>query len=140
MVAKIVRISLLMLVLGVNTSHAQNKEAIEKEREKYMQKQMDQYYDRVDTYVNLLEIDDFKSQIIKQKIDDYYKKRNQIMFSEILLDYEKQPMVDQLKTTHFSDVNELYTDETIASVIRFMEDNKAEIKNLQKNQKSKKNK
>lgn len=140
MVVKIVRMSLLMLFLSVTSSYAQTKDAMEKEREKYMEKQMDQYRDRVDTFVKLLEIDDFKGQIIKQKIDDFYKKRNQIMFSEQYQEYEKEPIVDQLKITHFSDVKELYTDETISSVLLFLEDNKAEIKNLQKNKKSKKNK
>ena len=132
MVAKIVRLSLLMLFLSVTTSHAQTKDAAEKERERYMQKQMDEYRDRVDTFIKLLNVDDFKGEIMKQKIDDFYKKRNQIMFSEIHQEYEKKPMEEQLKASHFSDVKELYTEEIIASTLRFIADNKAEIKKLQK--------
>lgn len=138
MVVKIVRLSLYLLFLSIPTTYAQTKEAMEKEREKYMEKQMDQYRDRVDTYVNLLNIDEFKSEIIKQKIDEFYIKRNQIMFSEIYQEYEKKALVDELKTSHFSDVKELYTEETIASIQRFLEDNKAETKKLQKS-KPKKN-
>lgn len=74
MVAKIVRLSLFVLFLSIPTTHAQTKEAMEKEREKYMEKQMDQYRDRVNTYVNLLNIDEFKGEIIKQKIDEFYIK------------------------------------------------------------------
>lgn len=132
MVAKLVKFTFLMLILSTAPSYAQNKDAMEKEREKYMEKQMEQYRDRVDTYVKLLKVDDFKSEIIKQKIDDFYKKRNQIMYSELHQEYEKEPMVDQLKISHFLDVKELYTEETIASIQRFVDDNKAEIKKLQK--------
>lgn len=139
MVAKTVRISLVMLFLCVTSSYAQSKDAQEKEREKYMQKQMDQYRDRVDTFVKLLKIDDFKGEIIKQKIDDFYKKRNQIMYSELHQEYEKEPMVDQLKISHFADVKELYSEETIASVQRFVDDNKTEIKKLQKTKNKKNN-
>jgi len=136
MVAKIVRISLLMLVLSVTTAYAQNSDAQEKEREKYIQKQLEEYRERVSTFVNLLHIDDFKGEIIKQKIDEFYKMRNKIMYSEIA-ELEKEPMIEQLKITNFADVKELYSEETIASVIRFIEDNKAEIKKLQKNKKKK---
>lgn len=138
MVAKIVRLSLLLLFLGIGTSYAQTDEAMEKEREQYFQKQMKEYNDRVDTFINLLNIDDFKGAIIKQKIEEFYKKRNQIMMTEVS-EYEKQPLVEQLKTTHFSDVEELYTEETILSIRRFLTDNKAETKRLQKIQKTKKN-
>ncbi|MBO3098046.1 hypothetical protein [Gelidibacter pelagius] len=142
MVAKTIRLSLIMLFLSMTTSYAQTKDAMEKEREKYMEKQMEQYRDRVDTFIKLLDVDDFKGEIIKQKIDDFYKKRNQIMYSELYQEYEKKPMVDQLKTSHFSDVKELYTEETIASIQRFVDDNKGEIKKLQKTKtkKTKKNK
>lgn len=138
MVAKTIRLSLVMLFLSITTSYAQTKDAMEKEREKYMQKQMDQYRDRVDTFVKLLNVDDFKGEIIKQKIDDFYKQRNQIMYSEIYQEYEKKAMVDQLKISHFSDVKELYTEDTIATIQRFVDDNRAEIKKLQKT-KTKKN-
>lgn len=130
MVAKLVNITFLMLILGAAPSYGQSKDAMEKERQKYMEKQMDQYRERVDTFVNLLKIDDFKGEIIKQKIDEFYKKRNQIMFSDLYQEYEKESMVEQLKIAHFSDVKELYTEETIASVQRFVSDNKAEIKKL----------
>lgn len=133
MVAKITKLSLFVLFLSIPTAHAQTKEAMEKEREKYMEKQMEQYRNRVDTYVKLLNVDDFKREIIKQKIDGFYIKRNQIMFSETYQEYEKKPMLDQLKVSHFSDVKELYTEEIIASILRFIEDNKAETKKLQKN-------
>lgn len=132
MVAKLVKFTFLMLILSTAPSYSQSKDAMEKERAKYMEKQMDQYRDRVDTYVKLLKVDDFKGEIIKQKIDDFYKKRNEIMFSELYQEYEKEPMVEQLKISHFSDVKELYTEETIASIQRFVDDNKAEIKKLQK--------
>jgi hypothetical protein len=132
MVAKLAKITFLILILGAFPSHAQTKDAMEKEREKYMEKQMDQYRDRVDAYVKLLKVDDFKGEIVKQKIDDFYKKRNEIMFSELYQEYEKEPMVEQLKVSHFSDVIELYSEETIASIQRFVDDNKAEIKKLQK--------
>ena len=52
-------------------------------------------------------------------------------------EYEKEPLIDQLKVTHFSDVEELYTVETILSTQRFLTDNKAEIKKLQKIKKNK---
>lgn len=138
MVAKIVKMSFLMLFLSVGTSYAQTEEAMEKEREKYVQKQYKEYKDRVDTFVSLLNVDDFKGEIIKQKIDEFYKKRNQIMMADIS-EYEKEPLVDQLKVTHFSDVEELYTEETITSIQRFLSDNKTEIKKLQKVKKTKKN-
>ena len=136
MVAKIVRMSLLMLFLSVGNSYAQTDAAMEKEREKYMQKQYKEYDDRVDSYISLLNIDDFKAAIIKQKIEDFYRKRNQIMITEVS-ELEKEPLVEQLKATHFSDVEELYTEETINSIQRFLTDNKAEIKKLQKIKKNK---
>ena len=136
MVAKIVRLFLLMLFLSVGTLHAQTDAAMEKEREKYIQKQFQEYYDRVDTYISLLNVDDFKGAIIKQKIDDFYKKRNQIMMTEVS-EFEKEPLVEQLKSTHFSDVEELYTEDIINSIQRFLTDNKAEIKKLQKTKKNK---
>lgn len=139
MVAKMVRLSLFMLFLSISASYGQTQEAMEKERERYMEKQMEQYRDRVDAYVKLLNIDDFKGAIVKQKIDDFYIKRNQIMLSEVYQEYEKKALVDELKTAHFSDVKELYTEETIASIQRFVDDNKAEIKKIQKTKPKKNN-
>lgn len=136
MVAKIVRIPLMMLCLSVTTSYAQSDEAIKKEQEKFVQKQYQEYQTRVTTFVDLLDIDEFKGEIIKQKIDDFYKQRSQIMMSEIS-EYEKEPLIDQLLDTHFSDVKELYSDETIASIQSFLNDNKGQIKKLQKLQKTK---
>lgn len=136
MVSKIVRMSLLIFFLSVATSYAQTDAAMEKEREKYFQKQYQEYNDRVDSYINLLKVDDFKVAIIKQKIEEFYRKRNQIMMTEVS-EFEKQPLVEQLKATHFSDVEELYTEETINSIQRFLTDNKAEIKKLQKTKKNK---
>lgn len=139
MVAKIVRLSVFMFFLTVTTSYAQTSDTMERERERYMEKQMEQYRDRVDTYVKLLKVDEFKGVIIKQKIDDFYKNRNQIMFSQSIQEFEKKPLVDELKITHFSDVKELFTEETIASIQRFVDDNKAEIKKLQNTKTKKKN-
>lgn len=138
MVAKLVKVVVLMLILGVTPTYAQRKEAHEREQEQYMEKQMDQYRERVDTFIKLLDIDDFKGEILKQKIDDFYQKRNQIAMSELHQIFEKETLIDELKTSHFADVQELYTEETIASVQRFVEDNKSEIKKLQKT-KTKKN-
>lgn len=136
MVAKIVKMSFLMLFLSVSTSYAQSEEAIKKEQEKFVQKQYEDYQNRVDTFVDLLDMDDFKGEIIKQKIDDYYQQRSKIMRSQIS-EYEKEPLIDQLLDTHFSDVKELYTDATIASIQLFLKDNKGQIKKLQKLQKPK---
>lgn len=136
MVAKIVRISLFIFFWGIPTLHAQTSDAMERERERYMEKQMEQYRERVDTYVKLLNVDEFKGVIIKQKIDDFYIKRNQIMFSESVQEFEKKPLVDELKISHFLDVKELYSEETITSIQRFVDDNKAEIKKLQKTKKN----
>lgn len=120
----------------MTATYGQSDEAIKKEQEKYIQKQFNDYKDRVDTFVNLLDIDDFKGQIIKQKIDEFYKNRNQIMMSEIP-EYEKEPLIDQLLDTHFNDVKELYAEETLNSVQLFLKDNKGQIKKLQKLQKTK---
>lgn len=138
MVAKIVRLSIFMLLLSVSASYAQTSDAMEKERERYVQKSLAEYRERVNKFVDMLDVDDFKGEIIKQKIDDFYKKRQEIMVSEIS-QYEKEPLVDQLKVNHFKDVEELYTEETIATIQRFLNDNKAEIKKLQKTKKPKKN-
>ena len=138
MVVKIVRISFVILFLSVGSSYAQTEASQEKEREKYIQKQFSDYNDTVDTFITLLDVDDFKGVIIKNKIDDFYKKRHLIMKAEIS-EFEKQPMIDELKETHFSDVEELYTEEIIISIQRFLTNNKTEIKKLQKIKKNKKN-
>ena len=136
MVANILRMTLFVVFFSVTATYGQSDEAIKKEQEKYIQKQFNDYKDRVDTFVNLLDIDDFKGQIIKQKIDEFYKNRNQIMMSEIP-EYEKEPLIDQLLDTHFNDVKELYAEETLNSVRLFLKDNKGQIKKLQKLQKTK---
>ncbi|TXE10890.1 hypothetical protein ES711_03020 [Gelidibacter salicanalis] len=138
MVAKLVKVTLLMLVLSVSPAHAQKKEAMEKEREQYMEKQMDQYRERVDTFVKLLHVDDFKGQIIKQKIDEFYEKRHKIYSSDSYKAIEKESVIEEMKISHFADVSELYSEETISSIHRFLSDNKTEIKKLQKT-KTKKN-
>lgn len=124
--------------MGGIASFAQTDEAMEKEREKYIQKQFEEFNNRVNTFVDLLKVDDFKGTIIKQKIEEFYKKRNQIMMHEIS-EFEKAPLVEELKATLFSDVEELYSEQTIQSVQRFLSDNRAEIKRLQKTKKSKRN-
>lgn len=122
----------------MGSSYAQTSDAQEKEREKFVQKQYQEYQNRVNTFVSLLNIDDFKGEILKQKIEDYYKQRSQILNSQ-MPELEKEPMTDQLLTTFLSDVEELYSENTIISVQSFLKDNKAEIKKLQKNTKTKKN-
>jgi len=139
MVAKLVKVTLLMLILSVSPAHAQKKEAMEKEREQYMEKQMEQYRERVDTFVQLLNVDDFKGQIIKQKIDEFYEKRHKIYSSENYKEIEKESVIEEMKIAHFADVNELYSEDTISSIQRFLSDNKTEIKKLQKTRTKKNN-
>lgn len=139
MVAKILRFSILMLFISVTNAYSQSSDAQEKERERFVKKQFEEYNQRVDLYTSLLDIDDFKRQILKQKVDDFYQQRQRILMSE-LPEYEKEAMVDKLKFTHFEDVEELYSESTIASVQRFLSDNKAEIKRIEKAKKTKKNK
>lgn len=133
--AKIFTLPLLALFLCVGTSFAQTNDAMKKEQEKYIQKQLEDYNKRIDSYINLLKVDDFQGTIIKQKIDEFYKNRHQILMSEVS-EFEKEPLVEQLKTNLFTDVKELYTEEIMMSVQRFLTDNKAEVKRLQKNLKN----
>ena len=93
MVAKITRLSIVMLLLNITTSYAQTSDSQKKELEKYEQKSYQEYKERVQTFINLLQVDDFKGEIVKQKIDDFYKKRQEIMMSQIS-EYEKEPIID----------------------------------------------
>ena len=127
---------LFFLVLNFNNAFSQTDDA-EKQMEqmkKEIQKKQDEY---VNDFINTLEVDDFQKEIIKQKMHAYFDAKKSIYMS-VNEQYKRDELVEQLDTTHFLDIKEMVTEDTMTKIMESVKGTTSKKGKKKKKGKSKK--
>lgn len=128
---------LFFLFLNFNNAFGQNddvKKQMEK-IEKEMQKRQNIY---VNDFINTLDVDDFQKEIIKQKMHSYFEAKKAIYISEAK-QYKRDELVEQLDATHFLDIKDMVTKDTMTKIMESAKGTSEAKENKKKKKKNKKN-
>ncbi|WP_053992467.1 hypothetical protein [Mangrovimonas sp. TPBH4] len=127
----------LLFILGTSTIHSQTSESQQKEIERYKEK-LEEEMDRfIQEFVASLEVDDFQKHIIKQKLYSYYDAKQELYQAQ-LESYVLKEKLAELDRTHFADLNDICTEETIQKVQDAVQHPQEQIKKNKKNKRKRK--
>lgn len=137
MFLRICKITILILAINSVSVFAQNNDA-EKQREEYEKKALEELDSRTKEFLGQLAVDDFQKEIIKQKIESYFQERKKIYLNYELKYFERDEQLSLLTNNHFSDIQDMITEETMEQIKSFVKDGGAEMKKKKKKNKTNK--
>ncbi len=117
---------------------AQNKDDAQKQREELEKKVQEKLTERIQSFIGQLEIDDFQKEIIKQKLHSYYVELKAIHMNTSLKYFERDEKFTSLNNSHFTDINNMVSEETMTQIDVFIKDAGSTLEKEKK--KKKKNK
>jgi lipase chaperone LimK len=118
---------------------AQRNDDAEKQRAEYEKKVQEEMTERIQIFADGLNVDDFQKEIIKQKMHSFYDERKSIYMDASLKYFERDEQLKALEYSHFSDIKEMISEETMSKIQSFIKDAGSSIKNEKKKKKKKKN-
>ena len=135
------KIFLLLALVCSISSLAQTQDEAQKQREEYEKKIQEKLEERIQTFVVELNVDDFQKEIIKQKLHSYYKEQRVIYMNTSLKYFQRDEQLATLNNSHFADIKNMISDETMDQIQVFIKDVGATLdKQKKKNKKTKKTK
>lgn len=137
MFSKTIKAFLILTLLIVIPSTAQTTDDAQKARENYEQKVHEEVNNRIQTFITNLEIDDFQKEIIKQKLQSYYTRKKEIFIDGSLKYYERDAKINELNITHFSDISNMITEDTMDKIQLFILDAGSTLEKQNKKKKKK---
>jgi hypothetical protein len=130
--------SFLSLVFTSNNVFSQNDEAAKKQMEKMEKEIKIKQEEYVNDFIASLEVDEFQKEIIKQKIHSYFEIRKTI-FTTYTQEFKRNELVEQLDATHFLDIKEMVTEDTMTKIMESVKGTGAAKDKKKKKKKNKKN-
>ncbi len=124
--------SILFLMLNCSYAFAQPDAETKKRMEQMERDIQEKQDDYVNDFITTLDVDDFQKEIIKQKMHSYFDSKKSIYMS-VAEQHKRDELVEKLDTTHFLDIKDMVTEETMAKIME-------SVKGTAKNNKNKKNK
>jgi len=127
---------LFLSVFNFNNASAQSDDAKKQmeKMEKEIQKKQDDY---ANEFISTLDVDDFQKEIIKQKMHALFEAKRLIYKTEPK-QFKRDQLVEQLDTTHFLDIKEMITEDTMTKIMESVKGTAS--KKDKKKKKKKKNK
>jgi len=132
---KIIFISILLSLAFTNTVFTQklSKEEAQKRYEKAYKDKQDEF---IQDFLDELDVDEFQKEIIKQKLYSYIQEK-QVLFKEGLKSYELEGVVEKLNETHFLDIQDLISKDTMNKIQELIKgENKKKKKKKKRKNKS----
>jgi lipase chaperone LimK len=127
---------LLSLLLAIPCT-AQTTDDAQKARENYEQKVLEEVNNRIQTFTTNLEVDEFQKEIIKQKLQSYYARKKELFVDGSLKYYERDEKVNALNLTHFSDISNMISEDTMDKIQLFIQDAGSTLEKQNKKKKKK---
>ena len=122
MYSKTIKIVLFFVVLCAIPCAAQSTDEEQKIRAAYEDKVQANLNERIQTFLSELNADDFQKEIIKQKLEAYYEKKKVIFMDASLKYYERDENVNALDASHFSDIQNMLSEDTMEKIQMFIKD------------------
>jgi agmatine/peptidylarginine deiminase len=141
MYLKTVKVMLLFFLFCAIPCVGQTKEDAQKQREELEAKAIENFNERVKTFLSDLTVDDFQKEIIKQKLESYYAKKKIIYTDGSLKYYERDEKLNSLDNYHFDDIKNMITEDKMDQIQVFIKDAGTTLeKQKKKKKKNKRNK
>lgn len=134
---RIFKITLFSFLLISMSGFAQSNDEVEKQQAEFEKKAKEELDSRIQIFTADLKVDDFQKEIIKQKLESYYEAQKKILMDVSLKYYERDEQLSALKNSHFSDIGEMISDETMAQIQSFIVDAGTSLKAKKKKEKKK---
>lgn len=116
---------------------SQTSESQQKEIERYKEKMEEEMDNFITEFVASLEVDDFQKHIIKQKLYSYFDAKQEL-YQAHLESYILKERLTELDRTHFSDLKDICTEETIQQVQEAVQHPQEQIKKNKKHKRKRK--
>ncbi|MEZ4792322.1 MAG: hypothetical protein R2783_02240 [Gelidibacter sp.] len=137
---RVSKIAMLLFMIFSFSSIAQSKDDAQKQREAYEKKAQEELDERIQTFISDLNADDFQKEIIKQKLDSYFEEKKAIYMNNSLKYYERDEQLLTLDNSHFTDIKEMVSDDTMKQIQLFIKDAGTTLNKQKKKNKKRKNK
>ena len=134
---RICKISLVYFMLFSLGSTAQSNDDAEKQRAEYEKKIKEELDERIQLFTTDLTIDDFQKEIIKQKLHSYYEERKKLYLEPSLKYFERDEQLIALKESHFYDIKDMISEDTMSKIQNFISDTGTSLKEQKKKEKKK---
>jgi hypothetical protein len=138
MFSKTIKALLFLSLLLAIPCTAQTTDDAQKARENYEQKVLEEVNNRIQTFTTNLEVDEFQKEIIKQKLQSYYARKKELFVDGSLKYYERDEKVNALNLTHFSDISNMISEDTMDKIQLFIQDAGSTLEKQNKKKKKKK--
>ena len=121
---------------------SQNQAPTEKQKEQYKKKVKEREKEYIANFITTLEADDFQKQIIKQTVNDYFKKRVEIYKLSYQSITEREDAIKDFNITHFAELKEMISEADMDKINTLIKGqfNENEAKKKKKKKKRKKKK
>jgi lipase chaperone LimK len=137
MFSKTIKALLFLSLLLAIPCTAQTTDDAQKARENYEQKVLEEVNNRIQTFTTNLEVDEFQKEIIKQKLQSYYARKKELFVDGSLKYYERDEKVNALNLTHFSDISNMISEDTMDKIQLFIQDAGSTLEKQNKKKKKK---
>ena len=119
---RLLKITLFLTIVCSASAFSQNKDEIQKQREELESKVQENLENRIQSFVTQLKVDDFQKEIIKQKLHSYYREQKDIYLNTSLKYFERDEQISILTNSHFDDIKNLITEDTMDQIQMFVKD------------------
>ncbi len=135
---RIIKITLFLAIVFSAPAISQTKDENQKQQEEFEKKIKEKLEERIQSFVNQLQVDDFQKEIIKQKLHTYYVEQKIIYMNTSLKYFERDEQFSALNNSHFADIKDMISDDTMNQIEVFVKDVGTTLD--KQNKKKKKNK
>ncbi|OMP30610.1 hypothetical protein [Mangrovimonas sp. DI 80] len=127
----------ILFTLGTTAVVSQTSDSQKREMERYKEKLEEEKENFIQELVDSLEVDDFQKHIIKQKLYSYFDAKQEL-YEARLESYVLQEQLAELDRTHFADLKDICSEETIQKVQDAVQHPQEQIKKNKKNKRKRK--
>lgn len=131
----------LLFFLICSVFYAQNNALNEGQKQRIEQKMEDRKQEYIANFLFTLDVDEFQKEIIKQKLETFFDEKMLIYKKPFKRTVEFEEAVRNLEQTHFKDIKEMVTEDTMSKIIEMAQGdfNEKEVIKDKKRKRKKKN-
>lgn len=137
------KISLTIIALVMTTSivFSQNVAPNESQKQRAEKKMEERKQEYIANFLSTLNVDAFQKEIIKQKLNTFFERKIELLKLPYKRSVELQEAITKLENSHFKDIEEMVTEDTMNKIIEMVQGdfNEKEVIKEKKRKKKEKN-
>lgn len=137
---KILKTLVIIFTIGLGSIYAQNVAPNASQKELQERKLEERKQEYISNFLTTIDADDFQKEIIKQKIDSFFEKKLALLKLPYKRSVELQEAVHNLENTHFKDIEDIISEDTMSKIKEMIQGDFDEKKVKKEKRKKGKNK